>query len=154
MYHQEILTEDKGRGVAADCTFRSGDFLCNYKGELITKTEGERRKVDYKEELGSYLFFFKHGGKDFWYVVNANRYVALMLSVNISIDATEEDGSFGRLINHSRLKPNVKVKIVASDTRPYLCMFAATSIESGQELLYDYGERSKTTIENFAWLLQ
>ena len=108
--------------------------------------------MDHKEELGSYLFFFKHSGKDFWYVVNA-KCVALMISAN-SIDATEEDGSLGRLINHSKLKPNVKVKIVASDTRPYLCMFAATLIESGQELLYDYGERSKATIENFPWLLQ
>ena len=64
------------------------------------------------------------------------------------------DGSLGRLVNHSRLKPNVIVKIVASDSRPYLCMFAATEIKSGQELLYDYGERSKANRENFVWLKQ
>ena len=69
-----------------------------------------------------------------------------------SIDATQEDGSLGRLVNHSRLTPNVEVKIVSSDTRPYLCMFASMPIQRGKELLYDYGERSKTTIQNFAWL--
>ena len=69
-------------------------------------------------------------------------------SFHNSIDATEEDGSLGRLINHSRLKPNVFVKIVASDSRPHLCMFAATEIKSGQELLYDYRERSKATLQS------
>ena len=58
-----------------------------------------------------------------------------------SIDATQEDGSVGKLHSH-----NVEVKIVASDIRPYLCMFAATEIQSGQKLLYDYGERSIATI--------
>ena len=71
-----------------------------------------------------------------------------------SIDATKEDGSLGRLVNHSRLRPNAEVKIVSSDTRPFLCLFAADEIASGQELLYDYGERSKATIQNFAWLKQ
>ena len=77
----------------------------------------------------------------------------LSLHSTNSIDATKEDGSLGRLINHSKLRPNVEVKIV-SDTRPYLCMFAATGIESGDELLYDYGDRSKATVQNFAWLKQ
>ena len=49
-------------------TFRRGDFLCCYKGELISKAEGERRKNDYEEELGSFLFFFKHCGNDLWFV--------------------------------------------------------------------------------------
>ncbi len=67
---QEVLTEDKGRGVVADSTFQKGDFLCCYKGELISKAKGERRKSDYKEELGSYLFFFRHNGKDLWFVAD------------------------------------------------------------------------------------
>ena len=35
-----------------------------------------------------------------------------------------------------------------------MCMFAATGIESGDELLYDYGDRSKATVQNFARLKQ
>ena len=69
MLLQEVLTEEKGRGVAADkCNFQKGDFLCCYKGDLIDKAEGERRRSNYKEEMGSYLFFFKHNGKDLWFV--------------------------------------------------------------------------------------
>lgn len=64
---QEGVTE-KGRSVIADKCCKQGDFLCCYKGELINKAEGERRKCDYREELGSYLFFFNHNGKDLWFV--------------------------------------------------------------------------------------
>lgn len=78
--------------------------------------------------------------------------VVLYWAVN-SIDATEEDGSLGRLVNHSKLHPNVEVKVVAED-RSYLCLFAKTTIESGHELLYDYGERSQAAIEVFNWLKQ
>ena len=124
MLLQEVLTEEKGRGVAADqCNFQKGDFLCCYKGDLIDKAEGERRRSNYKEEMGSYLFFFKHNGKI--YGLLHTFCVPLMADHSLhstnSIDATKEDGSSGRLINHSKLRPNVEVKIV-SDTRPYLCV--------------------------------
>ena len=79
-------------------------------------------------------------------------FIMFILPAN-SIDATQEDGSLGRLINHSR-KANVEVKIVVHDERPHLCMFAATNIKEGQELLYDYGERSTAIIKDFTWLKQ
>lgn len=69
---QEVLTEDKGRGVFADRIFQRGDFVCCYKGELISKAEGERRRTEFKEELGSFIFFFKHNGKDLWFVADYN----------------------------------------------------------------------------------
>lgn len=69
---QEILTDDKGRGIIAECPFKRGDFLCCYRGEMISKAEGERRKNEYKEDLGSYLFFFKHNGNDLWFVADTN----------------------------------------------------------------------------------
>lgn len=67
-FMQEIATRDKGRGVVADKLFQKGDFLCNYKGDLITKAEGERRMEQYGADLGSFLFFFNHNGNDLWFV--------------------------------------------------------------------------------------
>lgn len=80
--------------------------------------------------------------------VNSN--IKLLLS--FSIDATEEDNRLGRLINHSKSKPNLTVKLVASDTRPHICMFAAIDIPVGTELLYDYGDRSSSSVQTFKWL--
>lgn len=69
-----------------------------------------------------------------------------------SIDATEEDNRLGRLINHSKSKPNLTVKLVASDKRPYICLFAAMDIPVGTEILYDYGDRSSSSVQTFKWL--
>ena len=72
--------------------------------------EAQKRTRTYKKELGSYLFYFQHDGKDLWFV-ESKKTLNCLLSAN-SIDATEEDGA---LINHSKLHPNVIAKVVASD---------------------------------------
>ena len=59
------VTKDKGRGVFADHDFCKGDYICEYHGDLTTKTEGLKRQKEYKEEEGNYLFFF-----DNYYVKN------------------------------------------------------------------------------------
>ena len=35
---------------------------------------------------------------------------------------------------------------------PYLILLAAKTIKAGEELLYDYGERSKDILESHPWL--
>ena len=73
-------------------------------------------------------------------------------SIHCSIDATEEDGRMGRLVNHSKTNANVVVKVIVSDSRPHLCMFASKDLATGQELQYDYGDRSASSIKHFQWL--
>ena len=46
--------------------FSKGQFLLEYKGELISQDEGYSREQSYDEDLGSFLFFFKEGSKRFW----------------------------------------------------------------------------------------
>lgn len=46
--------------------FSKGQFLLEYRGELITQEEGYLRETDYDPDLGSFLFFFKDGCKGFW----------------------------------------------------------------------------------------
>lgn len=55
-----------GRGVFTTKLFSKGDFLLEYKGELITEDEGSRREDLYDPDLGSFFFFFKDGSKCFW----------------------------------------------------------------------------------------
>ena len=70
-----------------------------------------------------------------------------------SVDATCDNGRLGRLVNHSSRPPNVKTTIVEVDDSPHLILTAAKDIMAKEELLYDYGGRSKDSIESHPWLL-
>ena len=73
-------------------------------------------------------------------------------SVTHSVDATRDDGRHGRLLNHSKAVPNVITKLLEVAGQPYLCLMAARDIQPGEELEYDYGERSKEIVESHPWL--
>ena len=68
-----------------------------------------------------------------------------------SVDATAESGKLGRLLNHSR-SGNCKTQVVGIGDRPYLILVAARDIVPDEELLYDYGDRNKETLEAHPWL--
>lgn len=69
------------------------------------------------------------------------------------MDGTAEDGSMGRLLNHS-LAGNVESKLVNINNRPVLILVAKTDIPPETELVYDYGERDRKAIESHPWLAQ
>lgn len=69
-----------------------------------------------------------------------------------SIDATPESPYFGRLVNHSRVTPNCHTKVVEVKGQPHLVLLASRKIEIGEELLYDYGDRSKEALAAHPWL--
>lgn len=64
-----------------------------------------------------------------------------------------ETGKIGRLINHSRIKNNIFPKIYNIQNKPRVIFFAKRNILIGEELLFDYGDRSKKSIESNPWLL-
>jgi histone-lysine N-methyltransferase SETD8 len=84
------------------------------------------------------------------------------------IDATKDDGSLGRLVNHSRLpvgrqpkthgpktppKQNAHVIILKNiEKRPRLLYIASRDIAPGEEVLFDYGERRPEVIAKNPWL--
>ncbi|CAH8620340.1 unnamed protein product [Dicrocoelium dendriticum] len=131
-----IVTEDKGRGVVATRVFENGEFVVEYAGDLITERMAKEREKEYKRDpsIGSYMFYFVHSGQK-W-----------------CVDATKETPRFGRLINHSRLHPNCVVKVIPLDGVPRLVLFAKQVINPGEELLYDYGDRDKESLEAHPWL--
>ena len=71
------------------------------------------------------------------------------------IDATEETNRLGRLIGHKHTQdsPNLVSKCVMENGIPRLLFLAARNIKSGEELLYDYGDREKSTVQELPWLL-
>ena len=81
------------------------------------------------------------------YVMHLNNYF-----VN-SVDATTETGRLGRLINHSRKQYNCIMRLFhTEDGIPRLIALASRNIEQDEEVLYDYGDRTKTSLDSFSWL--
>lgn len=74
------------------------------------------------------------GNIQYWYFVPKNIFL-------ISIDATADDQRYGRLINHSRLEPNLRGKVATVNNVPRLYFVANKDIEVGTELQFDYGDR-------------
>ena len=69
-----------------------------------------------------------------------------------AIDATEENGSYGRLINHSKLSQNIKPVVHVRKGKPIVIFVALRDIKMNEELLYDYCDTSKDANKIFPWL--
>jgi len=128
--------EIKGRyGVFSRKPIDKGSFICEYAGDLINRREAEKRNIIYEEQSrGSYMFYFNFKNKGY------------------CLDATEPSSRLGRLVNHSRKKPNCKMEIFVHQNKPYLILTAIRDIKPNEEILYDYGERDKTVIKENPWL--
>ncbi|CAL9690820.1 unnamed protein product [Knipowitschia caucasica] len=110
----------KGRGIFAKKKVQQGDFVVEYKGELIDSAEEERRRRVYSPRCSVFMYNFQWHEKT-W-----------------CIDASREDQSFGRLVNDN-VRPNCKMKKLINDGKPHLFLFALRDIDAGEEISYDYG---------------
>lgn len=128
--------ENKGRGVKAVKSFSKGDFVVEYSGDLVDIGTAKDLETKYSLDAskGCYMYYFKHKGKQY------------------CIDATTESGRYGRLVNHSRVSPNCVTKVVMVSEVPRLILVAKHAISPGEELLYDYGDRSKESLKAHPWL--
>ncbi|KAL7385829.1 hypothetical protein ABVT39_000841 [Epinephelus coioides] len=118
---EKYINSFKGRGVFAKANFQKGDFVVEYRGELIHFEESQRRRRIYHSHCAVFMFDF------FW-----------RESV-WCIDAAQEDGSLGRLVNDDHCSPNCKMKKVDTEGKPHLFLFALRDIIPGEEITYDYG---------------
>lgn len=155
--------KDKGRGVIASKEFNKGDFVVEYSGELIDLTEAKQREEKYanNETTGCYMYYFKHQNHQYWYVFNveirscgiSQIFVWFVCNAILysSIDATAESGRLGRLVNHSR-NGNLTTRTISVDTLPRLVLVAKQPIQAGEEVTYDYGDRSKESLKYHPWL--
>lgn len=129
-------TRLKGWGIRATRKFFAGDLVLRYCGKLVSAKSGREIESALMEADidDSYLFFFRCKNKE-W-----------------CLDATIDDGLYGRMVNHSRLRPNCKPASVVLDQAPALGLFARRDIVPGEEVLYDYGETCQSVIDELPWL--
>ncbi|CAL8291717.1 unnamed protein product [Gadus morhua 'NCC'] len=116
----KFINAVKGRGVFTIGSFSKGDFIVEYRGDLINDGEAQKRRI-YNPACSGFLFTFKWGGKT-W-----------------CIDASREDGSFGRLVNDDHRHPNARMKRIDFAGSTHLCLFALKDIKEGEEIAYNYG---------------
>jgi histone-lysine N-methyltransferase SETD8 len=130
------LDDHIGYGVKAVRPFKTGDPIVRYSGRLLSRADGLLLERSLPEECGNYLYFFEYKNAKY------------------CIDATMNDGTPGRLVNHSRICPNAKaIPVEAPDGAPTILLIALRPIQPGQEIVYDYGERRKDTIQELQWLM-
>lgn len=130
-----VTFEGKGRGIVTTRKFARGEFVVEYIGDLIDMAEAKLREQEYAEDdnTGCYMYYFKHQ------------------NVQHCIDATAESGKLGRLVNHSR-NGNLMTKTVLVNRVPHLVLLAKEDIPEGVEVTYDYGDRSKESLQHHPWL--
>lgn len=113
----------KGWGVIALEEITKGTFLLEYRGTHALLNEMQEKIKLYTKKRLSYVYEYNVG------------------SVKHCIDATDDDGSLGRLVNDSYLFPNAKMKKIQLSDSHHLCLFAVQDISVGEEVLYFYGEK-------------
>lgn len=129
------LIEGKGRAVFATRSFQKGEYVVEYHGDLLQITDAKKREAEYAQNpaTGCYMYYFQY------------------LCKTYCVDATTETGRMGRLINHSK-NGNCQTKLHDISGVPHLILVASRDIDKGEELLYDYGDRSKASIAAHPWL--
>lgn len=127
--------EGKGRGVFAVNGFKKGDFVVEYFGDLLELSEAKVREAEYALDpsAGCYMYYFQYQTKTY------------------CVDATRESERLGRLLNHSK-SGNCQTRLHPIDGTPHLILVASRDIAADEELLYDYGDRSKASISAHPWL--
>ncbi|XP_014026799.2 N-lysine methyltransferase KMT5A isoform X2 [Salmo salar] len=127
--------EGKGRGVFAVRCFKKGQFVIEYHGDLLHLTDAKKSEALYAQDPGTgcYMYYFHY------------------LSKTYCVDATKESTRLGRLLNHSK-NGNCQTKLHDMDGIPHLILVASRDIKAGEELVYDYGDRSKESICAHPWL--
>ena len=128
-----------GRGIQTTKPFSKSEYVCTYQGDLIDRFEAEHREIEYAKEAEAKGE--KGDDKCFTHYFRWNEAVWCY-------DGTEDKGTYGRLINHSRLHPNIIPKVEVIDDIPYIWFKSINGINAGVELRYDYGDR-KSQLE---WL--
>ncbi|XP_065641978.1 histone-lysine N-methyltransferase set-1-like [Hydra vulgaris] len=122
---KKFINDYKGFGIFTTTEISKGEFVAVYQGVLKKKNEmKELEKIYENEGFGSYVFSFKHNNEAY------------------CIDATKDDGSFGRLVNDSKYFPNCKMEKLTIKNIPFLCLFSIRKIEKFEEITYCYGENN------------
>jgi len=131
-----VQIPEKGRGVVATRRITCGEPVVEYKGTLLSLTEAKVLQSEGKDP--TYMFYSE--------IQWQSRHQ------KFCIDASWDSGRYGRLVNHSKLKPNCVIQVEAIEGRPRLILMAAQDIEDGEELAYNYGIKDPVYIAANSWI--
>ncbi|KAI6171532.1 Histone-lysine N-methyltransferase [Aphelenchoides bicaudatus] len=109
-------TEKCGRGVRSATEIHSGQFICEFVGEVVKHQNYQLRTLLRSEDMPRF---------------------GIHLTNNFVVDATQK-GSIARFINHS-CDPNCEMQRWTVNGYYRLGIFAKKQIKEGEELTYDYG---------------
>ena len=104
-----------GYGAFAPRTIENGTFLLEYRGELISQDEANRRGQVYDRRASSYLFDLN--------------------DVQV-VDACRK-GNRSRFLNHSE-NANAFTRILSRRGEHHIGIFAKRRVERGEEIFFDY----------------
>lgn len=113
---QRFMTEDKGWGVRTQQAIKSGDFILEYVGEVVSERE-------FKSRMATRY-------------ANDTHHYCLHLDGGLVIDGHRMGGD-GRFVNHS-CEPNCEMQKWSVLGLPRMALFASRNIKPGEELTYDY----------------
>ncbi|XP_066595274.1 histone-lysine N-methyltransferase ash1 isoform X2 [Prorops nasuta] len=113
---QRFMTEDKGWGVRTQQAIKSGDFILEYVGEVVSERE-------FKSRMATRY-------------ANDTHHYCLHLDGGLVIDGHRMGGD-GRFVNHS-CEPNCEMQKWSVHGLPRMALFASRNIKPGEELTYDY----------------
>ncbi|XP_076292671.1 histone-lysine N-methyltransferase ash1 [Lasioglossum baleicum] len=113
---QKFMTEDKGWGVRTQQAIKSGVFILEYVGEVVSERE-------FKSRMATRY-------------ANDTHHYCLHLDGGLVIDGHRMGGD-GRFVNHS-CEPNCEMQKWSVHGHPRMALFASRDIKPGEELTYDY----------------
>ncbi|XP_036423085.1 histone-lysine N-methyltransferase ASH1L [Colossoma macropomum] len=122
---ERFRTEGKGWGIRTKEPLRSGQFIIEYLGEVVSEQEFRSRMMEQ---------YFSHSGQ---YCLN--------LDSGMVIDSYRM-GNEARFINHS-CEPNCEMQKWSVNGVYRIGLFALKDMDSGTELTYDYNFHSFNTEE-------
>ncbi|KAG5451937.1 Histone-lysine N-methyltransferase nsd3 [Clonorchis sinensis] len=126
-------TVNRGFGLKANKSFKSGDLVTEYVGEIITLDDANKRIL---EALGpNALANISSSRKGFQPL--AETYLARLSSdLDFVVDAHKQ-GNLSRFINHS-CEPNLLADSWLTGEKPHVGLFALKTIAPNEELTVDY----------------
>lgn len=113
-----------GRIIQLSCFF-CGEFQCHLVGKSGTDCVLGKTIHVGAPFVGS---FYEHNSCYFEFA--------------FSIDATKDNAGLCRYVNDCWRKPNAKMRKILVNGNVHLALFANSSIDIGQEVVYDYGYTS------------